>query len=457
MNKWLLYSSLFFLSCTAQAQVQPLKVSPNGRYFMTTNGKPFFWLGDTGWLLFSKLKRGEALQYLEDRKQKGFNVIQVMVLHTVSVVNAYGDTALVQKNVATPRLTAGNAVADETQYDYWDHVDYIVDAAAQKGIYIAMVPVWGSEVKAGKVNAQQATRYGSFLANRYRSKSNIIWLNGGDIRGSDSINVWKALGNTLHQKDGKHLITFHPRGRTQSATWFHREPWLQFNMFQSGHRRYNQDTSAGDLHYGEDNWKYVQADYTKTPVKPTLDGEPSYEKIPQGLHDTTEVAWNDADLRRYAYWSVFAGGCGFTYGHNAVMQMHRPGDTDGNYGVKQYWYDALNDDGAKQMAHLKELMLSRSFFDRVPDQSLIAGDVGEKYDRLLATRGKGYALVYTYTGRQMRININRMAATKVNASWFDPRTGHEISIGVYDANGVVTFDPPGEEIAGNDWVLVLEM
>src|ERR1044072_3974575 len=81
---------------------QALKISPNGRYFMTADGKPFFWLGDTGWLLFSKLKREEVIKYLDDRKQKGFNVIQVMVLHTTKVVNAYGDAALKDANVTMP-------------------------------------------------------------------------------------------------------------------------------------------------------------------------------------------------------------------------------------------------------------------------------------------------------------------------------------------------------------------
>jgi hypothetical protein len=54
-----------------------LKVAPNGRYLMTASGQPFFWLGDTGWLLFNKLKREEAETYLEDRRKKGFNVIRV--------------------------------------------------------------------------------------------------------------------------------------------------------------------------------------------------------------------------------------------------------------------------------------------------------------------------------------------------------------------------------------------
>lgn len=441
---------------TADASLKPLKISTNGRYFMTADGKPFFWLGDTGWLLFSKLKREEAIQFLDDRKQKGFNVIQVMVLHQAKVKNAYGDTALKNANVSTPNTTPGNSPDDSAQYDYWDHVDFIVKAAAERGIYIAMVPVWGSEVKAGHVKASEAKQYAGFLADRYKSQNNIVWLNGGDIKGSDSTAVWKTLGTTLHERDPAHLMTFHPRGRTTSSIWFHDEPWLQFNMFQSGHRRYNQDTSKGDLHFGEDNWKYIEMDYAREPARPTLDGEPSYEEIPQGLHDSLEVRWNDNDVRRYGYWSVFAGGCGYTYGNNAVMQMHRPNDTDGNYGVTNYWYEGMKAPGASQMVHLKNLMLSRSYFDRMPDQSLIAGDVGQQYDRLFATRGNNYAMIYTYTGRTISVNMDKLTKQNVKASWYNPRDGKYTNIGTFENKGVKEFDAPGEVKAGNDWVLVLD-
>ncbi len=99
---------------------------------MTADGKPFFWLGDTGWLLFSKLKREEVIKFLDDRKAKGFNVVQVMVLHTLKVVNAYGDTAIKGGNVARPITTPGNNADDAAQYDYWDHVDFVVKAACGK-------------------------------------------------------------------------------------------------------------------------------------------------------------------------------------------------------------------------------------------------------------------------------------------------------------------------------------
>ena len=59
-------------------------------------------------------------------------------------------------------------------------------------------------------------------------------------------------------------------------------------------------------------------EWLKKPVKPVLDGEPSYEGIPHGLHDTTLPRWKAKDVRRYGYWSVFAGAADYTYGDNAV-------------------------------------------------------------------------------------------------------------------------------------------
>lgn len=431
-----------------------LQVSENKRYLMTENGDPFFWMGDTGWLLFSKLDRQEAVKYLDDRAAKGFNVIQVMVLHQLKMVNAYGDSALVDGDVAVPRLTAGSSFQDAEAYDFWDHVDYLVQLAEQRGLYMAMVPVWGSNVKQGTISQKQADTYASWLAKRYAGQSNIVWLNGGDIRGSDSTAIWETIGQSLREHAPNHLITFHPFGRTKSSMWFHQAEWLDFNMFQSGHRRYDQDDS--ELGYGPDNWKYVRDDHALHPIKPTLDGEPSYEGIPQGLHDSLEPYWHADDLRRYAYWSVFAGACGFTYGHSAVMQMHQAGDSNPAYGVREYWTEALDADGARQMKYLKSLICSEPYFERVPDQSLVASNPGERYDYQAATRGSNYAWVYTYNGREIHLQLGKTAGEHVKASWYNPRNGQSTRIGTFENKETRLFDPPGDLAAGMDWVLVLE-
>ncbi len=429
-----------------------LKIAENQRYFETEDGEPFFWLGDTGWLLFGKLDRDEAEQYLEDRKNKGFNVIQVMMLHSVGMANTYGDSALIQEDVARPLIKEGDDPADPAAYDYWDHAEYMVSLAREKGLYMAMVPIWGSNVRAGKVSVDQARTYTRFITDRFGKYENVIWLNGGDVPGSDSTAVWQAIGEELRMQTPDHLITFHPRGRTQSSDWFQDEEWMDFHMFQSGHRRYDQDDT--EKNFGEDNWRYVEVDLSMEPLRPTLDGEPSYEGIPQGLHDPEEPLWDDADVRRYGYWSVLAGAAGYTYGHSALMQMQKPDDKSVAYGNNVLWNEALDAPGAKQMNYLKKLIEDFPFMERVPDQRMIANQ-GERYDYLVASRGKDYALIYTYTGRTIRVNMGLIDGETIKARWYNPRNGEYSDIGEFANEGVIDFEPLGNVQEGNDWILVL--
>jgi hypothetical protein len=462
----LLLAVLLAINCDAgeSGNAQPpwdngrLVVSQNGRFLQHENGRPFFWQADTAWLLFQKLDRSEAERYLQNRRAKAFNVIQTVMLQKSPKVNTYGDAPLVNDNPAEPQTTPGSNPQVQAEYDYWDHVDFVIDKAAEKHIYIAILPTWGSLVKDGRFTVDSARSFGQWLAERYRDKPNIIWINGGDIRGDQNREIWQALGKTLHKTDRNHLMSFHPFGRTQSSTWFHDEDWLDFNMFQSGHRRYDQRRQDDDITTwkGEDNWKYVLEDYAKTPPKPTVDGEPSYENLPQGLHDPNEPYWQDNDARRYAYWSVFAGAFGHTYGNNAVMQMHKPDSGTGNYGVRNFWNQAIDDPGAGQMQYLKSLILSRPFFERVFDQSMIVGENGSKYDYVTATRGRSFAFIYTYTGREFDVSNGKITGEKIRAHWYNPRNGKAEFVGYFENKGVQHFDPPGRREEGNDWVLILD-
>ncbi|MBS1827915.1 MAG: glycoside hydrolase family 140 protein [Acidobacteria bacterium] len=421
-----------------------IAVSANGRYLQHADGKPFFWLADTAWLLFQKLNKEQTEQYLENRRANGFNVIQAVVLSFGPVENAYGAKPFLDGDPSRPAVTGG--------YDYWDHIDWVVDRAAAKGMYIAIVPAWGSVIKRGVINEKNAAGYARFLAGRYRARPNVFWMNGGDLQGDVQGATWQALGRTLREADPNHLITFHPFGRTQSSTWFHDAAWLDFNLFQSGHRRYDQDSTAGAK--GEDNWRYVFEDWARKPAKPTIDGEPSYEEIPQGLHDPKQPRWKDHDVRRYAYWSVFAGAAGHTYGHNAVMQFRKKGEA-ASYGSNVTWQEGIDFPGAGQMQHLKKLMLSRPYFERVNDDGAVVEGNGPRYERVTATRGRGYLLVYSYLGKPFAVRGGAIAGKQLRASWFDPRSGKQTEIGLMQNTGTLRFTPPSAGV-GNDWVLILD-
>ncbi len=68
-----------------------LKVSPNGRYLMTTEGRPFYYLADTAWTLFKRLNHEEVDVYFENRAARGFTAIQAYCLRGLKVANLYGD------------------------------------------------------------------------------------------------------------------------------------------------------------------------------------------------------------------------------------------------------------------------------------------------------------------------------------------------------------------------------
>jgi hypothetical protein len=424
-----------------------LKVSENRLYLQHENGTPFFWLGETSWLFPSRLNRDEAGFYIGETAKNGFNVIQISILHSLGAMNAYG-------HIALPNGFNFSEIDQPGIYNYWKHVDFIVQQAATRGIYIGMVCVWGGNVRS--MSEDDAKKYGEFLGKRYGKNPNIIWLIGGDIRGDLKPEVFNALATTIKTHAPNHLMTFHPFGRTLSATWFNDASWLDFNMFQSGHRRYGQRRGDGDLtinYMEEDSWRFVERSFAFKPVKPVLDGEPSYEHIPQGLHDPNEPRWQACDVRRYAYWSVFAGACGHTYGHSSIMQMYQPG-VGSAYGAYIPWYEAVHAPGLMSMKHLKTLMLAFPYFERIPDQSVITGTNGVQYDRAIATRGNDYLLVYNYTNRRLEIDLKKISGAKKKAWWYSPANGQTEYIGEF-TNEIHAFYRDSAYGAGNDWVLIV--
>ena len=425
----------------------PLKVSDNNLYIVHENGTPFFWMGNTAWLLPERLNREEAAYFLSKDREAGYNVEQIQVLNAIPTFNVYGH----QANNAEFDFSK---VSKPSVYGYWEHLDYIVDVAEQNGIYIAMDCIWGSMLK--QMDVKKAESLGKFLAQRYKDKPNIIWMIGGDIMGDKSPEVWDALARPTKKIDKNHIMTFHPRGRTTSAWWYNDREWMDFNMFQSGHRRYGQRNGDGDYtmkdNTEEDNWRYVDMSFEKEPLRPVIDGEPSYEDIPQGLHDFSAPRWQDYDVRRYAYWAVFGGCFGHTYGHNSVMQFIRPG-LGASFGAEKPWWDAMKDPGYNQMKYLKWLILSFPFTERRADQSIIAGANGERYDRIIATRGNDYLLVYNYSGKPMDIDLGKISGSKKKVWWMNPTNGQLTYHGEYESK-VTTFTDDGAYLRESDRVLI---
>ena len=419
----------------------PLRVHKNKRFIVHSDGTPFFYLGDTAWELFHRLNSLEAKRYLENRRRIGFTVIQTVVLAELDGLNTpnpYRHKPLIDNDPTKPNPK------------YFEHVDFIVNCAKEKGIYIGMLPTWGDKVtKAwGKgpvvFNKQNAKSFGRFIGNRYKNHPNIIWILGGDRLADDKEAIWRAMANGIKQADtGKHLMTYHPQGDHTSAEWFHNDAWLDFNMLQSGHGSFNKP-----------NYKQVTADYNRKPPKPCLDGEPRYENHPVNWKPAN--GWfDDFDVRQAAYWNLLAGGFGHTYGCHDIWQMHAAGRPPIS-SARDYWYNVLDLPGAWDMQHVRHLMLSRPLTTRIPDQSLIVKGQQEGMGHIQATRGDDYALLYIPTGQNITVQFGKISGRRLTAWWFDPRTGKAEKIDSFTNEGTMDFNPPKEPKRGNDWILVID-
>ena len=419
-----------------------LIISANNRFLVHEDGTPFFYLGDTGWELFHRLNKEETEKYLENRRAKGFTVIQAVVLAELDGLNT--------PNAEGNRPLTGNDPLKPNEA-YFAHVDWVIKKAAEKGLYIGLLPTWGDKVDkqwgTGPVifNNDNAYKYGQWIGKRYRDFPNIIWINGGDRDGGgQNTAVWNALAEGIKSVDNNHLMTFHPWGERSSSEWFHSSSWLDFNMCQTGH---------GQRSYAIYK-RIIVRDYSLDPVKPCFDGEPRYEDHPVGWNPGVLGWFNDEDIRQALYWNLFSGAFGHTYGCHPVWQMKTP-EREPVGLVRNNWYDVLDLPGAWDLVHARRLIESRPFLSRVPDQSMIVPAYFTETDYVVATRGDGYAFVYFPTGWSAGIILDKIGAQSVRAYWFDPRNGESKLIGTFPGKGVKSFTPPGSG-RGKDWILVLD-
>jgi hypothetical protein len=203
-----------FLS--SRNHVPPLHVEEKSRLIQQEDGTPFLWLGDTAWGMTEWLSREEVDVYLDDRKDKGMNVIQLCLFwgkrqekptrFTTNPENFYGHKAFVEvdgfPDANQPNIT--NGISRAQLNDYWDHVDYCLEAIRERGMYAAVLPFWGRRyVNATHTGHSDAVftssnirNYGEFIGRQYGDRSDIIWVSGGDVKadqGGDFVSLYRKF------------------------------------------------------------------------------------------------------------------------------------------------------------------------------------------------------------------------------------------------------------------------
>ncbi len=442
-----------------------MNVSASGRY-LEHDGRPFFYLADTSWKLLTQPTETEAETYLRIRRDQGFTVVMPVLATERARGEEHERSAFVDDDPSRPNEA------------YFAKADRIIGRANELGLWVALLPTWGSYVGGGAndrpvLDEPAARRYGEYVGRRYRNH-NVIWVNGGDRKVADDHlkAVWRALAAGLRAGDGGgHVMTFHPPGIQNGGTssrWFHEDPWLDFNMLQTGVRFWDEDLCA--------NWYLPE--YNRRPTKPFLDGETRYENSHRNfsMPRPTGPKATAYHVRQAAYYAMLCGALGHTYGCRDVWSFYVPSEHPPTRCVDTYWLEAIRFPGAQQLIHWRRLFEAYPWYRLAPDtpsadQSATPG--GGQGGGRLVTHGAGdgsanirtpgaiaddasFALVYLPLPMPLWVDLGLVQGARqaVDALWFDPRTGQERLIQRYHERATVRFFPPGGETEP-DWVLVL--
>jgi hypothetical protein len=460
------------LGGAARAQPPPLlRVSDNHHFLVTAEGRPFFYLADTEWGLFN-LTREDIDLYLADRAAKGFTVIQAVAANYTGLdrPNPYGAPVFLR------HAAAGGSGGEELEPNpkYFENVDYAVRQANARGMYVAMVAIWGKTYvneKHSVFDRASAYAYGRFLGSRYRDQR-VIFVLGGDWYPEGTEEIWQSMADGLNAGGGPgHLKTFHPTGIQSSSRWYQNDAWLDFNLVQSRHIILNR------------SYELIAQDWERTPPKPVVDGESTYEGISDDLvtYRPGVPLIQAQDVRRVAYCAVFAGAAGCAYGSQGVWNYTSPAPGAPAAGRSAYglpavpFREGLARPAGSQLRYLRALIESRPMLTRIPDEWLVVGDPLSTTERIQATRASdgAYLFVYTSTGRPVRVRLRDkiydiLSGRSYRAWWYDPRHGSATLIGEFPRTeagdresdvhrGDISreFTPPSRG-PGQDWVLVLD-
>jgi hypothetical protein len=431
------------LSMSSSSQGLPrLEISDNQHFIVTDDNKPFFWLGDTAWELIHRLTLPEIDLYLTDRANKGFTVIQTVVLAELdglNTPNAYGNKPLIDNDPT--RLNN----------DYFELVDYVVKKSQQLGMYVALLPTWGDKfnlrwgVGPEIFTPENSEIFGALLAKRYQDNEHIIWVLGGDRIPEDPIHfeIIRSMAKGIKQAETGQLVTYHPMGG-QMASRFFNDSWMDIDMYQSGHNRNTKE------------YKYVWESRNNMPPKPVINGEPRYENIPDKLDMKQTWVWlDDTDVRVAAYWSIMAGAAGTTYGCNDIWQMYSIGRQP-VLQARTGWQTALNLPGAGQMTHMKAIFEQIPWQSMVNDQTLIMHENQEDASFTMASIGenKDFMVAYTPTGKSITLDLSKLNPDRIKGYWFNPRNGKIHLIDVFETSEPTKFNPWAKGW-GSDFLLLL--
>ena len=206
-----------------------IRVAPDHRHLEHRDGHPFFWLGDTWWMGFSRRIRWpeDFRELTADRVAKGFTVIQI-------VAGLYPDMEPGDPRSANEAGQAWEEGFTRINPAYFDMADLRVAELVRSGLLPCIVGSWGYYLDF--VGPDVLRKHWRYLIARWGAYP-VVWCAAGEammpyyvgdsaladqkmLTGDDRRAFWTELVRFIRQTDAfDHPVTIHPtqRGTSKSA------------------------------------------------------------------------------------------------------------------------------------------------------------------------------------------------------------------------------------------------
>lgn len=410
----------------------PVEPSGDHRYLVDQAGDPWFGRGDTAWSLIGQLGPQDVDHYLDDRASRGFNLVLANVLE-----NHYSDNA--PNNYRDDPPFTGSPFRSPPNEGYWQHVDYVVEAARLRGITLLLCPAylgwsadegWADEI--ARATDEDMAEYGRFLRQRYGDFPNIMWLIGHDRVPDDTEKArLEALASALPPDALLGL------GATPAADALGTVPWDPTTI-----------SPAFETVYTYDDTPVIETAraWAMQPTRPVMFLEGRYEQERSG-------GLGDPMLRRQDYGAFVAGAAAVLFGNNPIWHF----ESVELYDYERTWQENLGSPGSTDAQRFAEFVAALPWWEMEPDTTGELLVDGNPVGNMAARASDSHAVVYVPTSQAVILDLRRLSAAEtVELRRFDPRSGDSEIVGTYVVDGPVTVEAQGPNAAGDDdWVFVL--
>lgn len=271
------------------------------------SGRKFFWLGDTWYMgLCKRLDRKGFKILSQDRKKKGFTVIQI-------VAGLYPDMEWYDPRGEGEGGFPYSKDFSKTNAAYFRDADWKIKYLVENGLVPCIFGAWGYYIK--WTGVEKMKKHWRNLIARW-SAYPVIWCIAGETtmpyylsttRQQDTDfqkKAWTLVAQYIRNIDPfKHPVTTHsPRFGHQMLEDV---DLIDINMLQPGH--------SGPISC-ELTWTTIEQAKKELPAKPVVVGEVNYEGIGECCRQ---------EIQRIVFWASFLSGAkGFTYGANGIWQVN---------------------------------------------------------------------------------------------------------------------------------------